>query len=76
MSDRVVQEQVHEALAGLIPDDGELLTGWLVAYECQAVDGSATAGHFYGPDGMTAWRALGLAEWAARHTIGPEDDDE
>ena len=70
------QEVIHEALAELELEPGELLTGWVVLYETRDTDGGASAGHFYGPEGMTPWRALGLVEWAARHTIRPDPEEE
>jgi hypothetical protein len=71
------QEAIHEALqAHLDLDEGEVLTGWIVVYEHQTVGDKASAGHAYGPAGMTTWRALGLCEWAARFTLAPDEDDD
>ena len=69
------QESIHEALALRLPDEGEVLTGWIVVYEVQAVDEDPSAGHVYGPEGMTTWRAMGLLEWAKQRTLGPDDED-
>lgn len=79
--DRREQEAIHEALSELIPDEGEILTGWIVIYETADADGEAHAGHAYGPPGMTTWRALGLVEWARTQTLpdainGGEDGNE
>lgn len=69
------QERIHEALSELLPVDGAL-TGWVVAWEGLPADGGAAqAGHFYGPAGMTTWRAIGLLEWC-RYSLAPDDEDE
>lgn len=72
------QEALHQALADLIPDLGEgcVLTGWIVIYEYQEAGENASAGHLYGPAGMTTWRALGLCEWARTVTLRPDEEDE
>lgn len=70
------QEHIHEALTEALPlEDGQLLTGWVVIWEATTGD-DREAGHFYGPEGMTSWRALGLTEWAGRHTLVPGEEDE
>jgi hypothetical protein len=77
--DDVLQQAIHDELSALFAedDDGErqVLTGWVVAYESQRSDGTATAGHAYGPAGMTTWRALGLMEWARQNTLRPDDEN-
>jgi hypothetical protein len=77
--DDALQEAIHAELAALLREDalaeGEVLTGWVVAYEAQTAKGEAHAGHLYGPATMTTWRALGLIEWARLHTLKPNDDD-
>lgn len=74
------QELVHGALADLLGlDDGEVLTGWIVVYETVSAENVPVAGHMYGPDGMTTWRAMGLVEWARSRTLPEacsEDDEE
>lgn len=61
--------------AGL--DDGQIVTGWLVVYETASVSsGSTSCGHMYGPEGMTTWRALGLAEWSRRFTLVPDPEED
>ena len=71
------QENIHRALDETLPEleDDEVLTGWLVVYESQTADGTAVAGHVYGPTGMTTWRALGLAQWAALYTLHPDQQE-
>jgi hypothetical protein len=67
------QERLHQALVEVLDLDG-VLTGWILVTE--ELDGdTASAGHFYGPDGMTTWRALGLIEWARANTLKPDEDD-
>ncbi|HEY7620303.1 MAG TPA: hypothetical protein VH834_11050 [Solirubrobacteraceae bacterium] len=74
------QERVHRAIEHVLElREGHVLTGWVLLHETLGPDGATTAGHLYGPAGMTDWRALGLCEWAARFTIPPDadpDDDE
>lgn len=72
------QEQIHDAIAPLVCDDGEVLTGWISCYETQQLDGAPQAGHYYGPATMTAWGALGLIEWARTVTLPDSraDDDD
>ncbi len=73
------QERLHEAIAECLADDidGNLLTGWIIIYETEAMGrDSATCGHLYGPAGMKTWRALGLIEWARRFCLGPDPDEE
>lgn len=75
-------ELVHEALEGVLDLKGRMLTGWVLCYETLGPDGIGTAGHHYGPEGMSDWRALGLLEWARNFTIprnanmDAEDDDD
>ena len=70
------QTEIHEALEPLLDlGEGEILTGWVVVYEYVSADGAGSAGHVYGPEGMTSWRALGLLEWAKQFTINRGDDD-
>ena len=67
------QERLQQAIQAETPEDEGTVVGWVVVYETvAAADDEATAGHFYGPAGMTSWRALGLLQWAMQHTIGPE----
>ena len=64
------QELIHDDLARALGlDEGEVLTGWVIAYEVAQPEGDAYAGHAYGPGGMTSWRALGLLEWVRNVTI-------
>jgi hypothetical protein len=77
MSEHDEQELVHEAIVEVLElREGHTLTGWVVCYETLGPDGATAAGHLYGPAGMTDWRALGLCEWAARFTIGSDDEDD
>jgi hypothetical protein len=71
-----VQERLQAAIQAEVADDEGTVVGWVVVYETVAADADlSAAGHFYGPAGMTSWRALGLLHWAAQHTIGPEADE-
>jgi hypothetical protein len=70
------QERVHRAIEDALElDDGHVLTGWVLIYETASSDGNALAGHLYGPEGMSTWRALGLTEWVSRYTLHPDDDE-
>lgn len=72
------QEEIHTALStSLKLPEGEILTGWIVAYETMGLNDERAAGHVYGPSGMTTWRALGLIEWARVQSLpgSLEDDD-
>lgn len=73
--EREYQGRIHEALARELDlEDGQLLTGWVVVFETTSVSSSAaTAGHFYGPEGMTTWRSLGLLEWSRRFCLIPDE---
>ena len=75
--DAAEQRRMHAALEDALGlGEDEVLTGWVVLYETANVDGRGSAGHCYGPEGMSTWRALGLCEWASRYTLGPDDPDE
>ncbi len=70
------QQRVHDALVDTLEIEGHL-TGWIICYEALPADGgSAFAGHFYGPGGMTTWRAIGLTEWAKLYGLTPDDEDD
>jgi hypothetical protein len=77
--DDVQQQAIHDELTALFArdddDEPQVLTGWVIAYESQRADGTAIAGHTYGPAGMTTWRALGLIEWARQNTLRPDDEN-
>lgn len=75
MSEADDQEFIHQAITDIL-GDGEILTGWIVSYEGIEANGDPFAGHIYGPEAMTTWRALGLLEWARGHTLTPEPADE
>jgi hypothetical protein len=69
------QESLHDKLVEALElDEGEVLTGWIVAYETRTGD-EEFAGHFYGPDSMTSWHALGLLEWARTVSVPRSLDD-
>lgn len=69
------QEALHEAIASTLElDDGQILVGWTLVFETVS-DGRPTAGHIYGPESMTDWRALGLLEWARNVTIPGSVED-
>lgn len=70
------REEIHRSLQEFVLEEGELLTGWIVIYEYQNTDDRPSAGHVYGPEGMTTWRALGLTEWTRRFTLVPDADDD
>lgn len=75
-TEREEQERIHEALTEVLPIDGAL-TGWIVLWEgLPDGGGAAQAGHYYGPAGMTTWRAIGLCEWATRYGLLPDEEDE
>jgi hypothetical protein len=59
-------------------EDGMILTSWIVVYEVDSmsVDHDPIVGHFYGPEGMKTWRALGLIEWVRRFCLRPHEDDD
>lgn len=64
------QDNVHAAIESTLElEDGEILTGWVVCYETTTMEGESNAGHLYGPQSMTSWRALGLLEWVRMLTI-------
>lgn len=64
------QEALHQALIEALDLlEGEVLTGWIVVYETLTNEGGANCGHFYGPETMTTWRAMGLVEWARMRTL-------
>ena len=73
------QQRLHEAIETALHDaeeldEGEVLTGWIVIHETATLSsGKSASGHFYGPREMTTWRALGLIEWARRHTLAPDE---
>jgi hypothetical protein len=74
------QEAIHQALEGTLPlEDDQVLTGWVVLFETQVAGERPTAGHVYGPAGMTTWRAVGLVEFCKYRSIfdltSNEDDD-
>ena len=69
------QQRIHDALLVALPLEGAL-TGWIVAYESLPADGTAAeAGHFYGPESMTTWRAIGLLEWVNRFCLRPDEEE-
>lgn len=76
------QQELHEAIEKALAEEGDLpegriLTGWVVCFETASISSDdATAGHLYGPRGMTSWRALGLCEWTSRFSLGPGEEDE
>lgn len=81
MTDGEKQAHVHEALVEAMRevgflDDDQILTGWHVAWETVRPGASPTAGSMFGPESMTAWRAIGLIQWADRFCIGPDEDDD
>jgi hypothetical protein len=77
VNEREYQERIHHAIeAALELDDGHVLTGWVLLYETASADGRGSAGHYYGPEGMSTWRALGLVEWASCFTLHPDEDDD
>lgn len=67
MSDEA-QEKIHKALESVLPLEGPLVS-WIVVFEEVTDEGKAQAGHCYGPDGLTTWRALGLLEWVRTRTL-------
>lgn len=73
VDERNQQERIHEALVEALDLEGTL-TGWVLVYESMDAE-TSSAGHFYGPSGMTTWRALGLAEWARQNTLRPDEDE-
>jgi hypothetical protein len=71
------QEHAHHLIADVVDlRDGHVLTGWVLLYETAGPDGTGSAGHLYGPEGMIDWRALGLIEWARRFTVARKDDED
>lgn len=69
MTDEESQEILHAALSTALVDSGvleddQILTGWVIAFECRAPDSPASAGQCYGPASATTWGAMGLLEWA------------
>lgn len=75
------QDRFHQALTQVMNeedmvDDGELLTGWVIVYETTDLGDNAHCGHFYGPAGMTTWKAMGLLEWSRRYTLVPDSEDD
>lgn len=79
--ERRAQAELHAAIERkLLDDDGDarVLTGWVIIYETDTLtrDGRAHAGHLYGPNEMTTWRALGLVEWARRFSLVPDPEDD
>ena len=72
--DEGVQERLQAALQAELDLEEGAVVGWVIAYETLAEGGDAFCGHLYGPPGMTSWRALGLLDWAAQHTIKPGDE--
>lgn len=75
MSDDAATRRLHVTLEQHLDlRDGEVLAGWIVIYETTTFDErDPVVGHHYGPDGMTAWRALGLLDWTTQ-MLGPDDD--
>lgn len=72
------QEAIHDALSAVLTeagvlDEGNVLTGWCICFESQPAepDSAPSAGHVYGPTGMTTWRAIGLCEWTTRFGLEP-----
>lgn len=77
------QEKLHLAIEQALEEEGiasngEILTGWVVAYELMNLspEKDSQCGHFYGPREMTTWRVLGLIEWIRRFCLGAGDDGE
>jgi hypothetical protein len=74
--ERREQEEIHTAIQeSLKLPEGEILTGWIICYETVGLDNERTAGHVYGPAGMTTWAAMGLIEWAKSRSLPGGVDD-
>ncbi len=74
------QAHIHDAIteamrATDLLDEDQVLTGWCLCFETQSIDSPAAAGHLYGPDALTTWRAIGLIEWAKRYLVSSDDDE-
>lgn len=83
MTDEGKQRHLHDVLVAAMReigylDDGEILSGWHLAFEKVHAGERPSAGSFYGPESMTTWRAIGLVEWANRFCLscGDDEDDE
>lgn len=76
--EKEIQERLHSAISEVLQeldeDDG-LVTGWVLCFERLSPDDNAAAGHLYGPQGFTTWRALGLLEWVRRFCLHPDEVD-
>lgn len=83
MDDQEIEDQqkIHEAIEEFLREKGDLkedqlLSGWVVCFETTSLgSSSAFSGHFYGPQEMTTWRALGLLEWSRRFSLHPDDGE-
>ena len=78
-----IQQELHEVIERAVhdPDAGDaedelILSGWVIVYETTSLtaEGKPMAGHIYGPQEMTTWRALGLVEWARRFALVPDEE--
>lgn len=65
MADSDNTRAIDEFLSANIPKgEGDIITGWVVAYEIVNDTNGRASGFIYEYNNMTAWRAVGLLEWA------------
>lgn len=55
--DEVLRRELRE-------NEGDLLVGWVIAYEVISEDGRRAAGFLREQNNVTPWAAIGLLQWA------------
>jgi hypothetical protein len=55
--DELLQEELPQ-------NEGDIVVGWVIAYEVVTSDGRAAAGFLQEQSNMTPWRSVGLLQWA------------
>jgi hypothetical protein len=65
LPDKDNTREIDEFLSKELPrDEGDVVVGWVIAYEIVDSDGKKSAGFVYEYNDMTPWRATGLLDWA------------
>lgn len=66
MTDRYKNtDKIDEVLRAEVPEnEGDLLVGWVIAYEVISEDGRRAAGYMREGSASTPWQSIGLLQWA------------